>query len=405
MVVRAIPLSQRARLTRLPAGLVGFSRLVGVRDTGRSSTSVVTLRFGLAPTDLAAVRTSALAVYEDDPPGNKKVWQVVPGTRLLPGGQVEITLTDPQIASGSDARFATYAPLAPPNLAPVIAAVYPAQGARVRGRTQLLSAAVGDDELLNTGRFALFVDGKRRGGVSFRNGNVIFRIGGLAPGGHRAALLVVDQSGLRTTRAWTFTVLNGRPTILRRRALPRPGSFVLTRGVVRVRIPVRDDQRVVRALTRVRVDGRVVRARVVRGPARGPGAAGPGPPPDRRARGRPRRGGRHPRLGLPHRPPLTPWPGGPARRASIAGAWTNRSIPPGPRAAGGWTGASSSPPSSAARWSCWCWCCSSSGWPTGASAPASTTRWTPASAWPPPPSACRCSRPAPPAGSRRPAGG
>ena len=226
---------------------------------------MITLRFGLAPTDLAAVRTSALAVYEDDPPGNRKMWQVVPGTRLLPGGQVEITLTDPQIASGNDSRFATYGPLAPPNLAPVIAAVYPAQGARVRGRTQLLSAAVGDDELLNTGRFALFVDGRRRGGVSFRNGSVIFRIGGLAPGGHRAALLVVDQDGLRTTRAWTFTVLNGRPAILRRRALPRPGSFVLTRGVVRLRIPVRDDQRVVRALTRVRVDGRVVRVRIVGG--------------------------------------------------------------------------------------------------------------------------------------------
>jgi Right handed beta helix region len=265
VILRAVPQSQRVRLTRLPSGLVGFNRLVGVRDTGRSSTSVVTLRFALAPTELAAVRTSALAVYEDDPPGNKRTWQAVPGTRLLPGGQIEVTLTDAQIASGSDARFATYGPLAPPNLAPVIAAVYPAQGARVRGRTQLVSAAVGDDEVLSTGRFALYIDGRRRGGVRFGNGNVIFRVGGLSPGTHRASLMVVDQSGVPTVRAWSFTVLNGRPSIQRRRALPRPGSFVLTHGIVRLRIPVRDDQRIVPALTRVRVDGRRVRARVVHG--------------------------------------------------------------------------------------------------------------------------------------------
>jgi hypothetical protein len=266
VILNAVPASARFRLSRLPSGLVSFNRFVGIRDTGGSSTSVVTLRFALSPTDLGNIRQSGLGVYEDDRPGNRGAWQAVPGSRLLPTGQVEVTLTDRQIASGSDSRFATYGPLAPPNLAPVITAVYPAQSARVRGRNQVISAAVGDDELLGTGRFALFVDGRRRGGVRYSGGNVVFRVGGLSLGNHRAAILVVDQSGARTVRAWTFTVLNRRPSITRRRAVPHPDSFVLTRrGRVRIRVPVRDDQRIVPALTRMRVDGHRVRARVVRG--------------------------------------------------------------------------------------------------------------------------------------------
>jgi hypothetical protein len=257
--------AQTFRLSPLPTGLVSFNRFVGVRDAGGSSTSVVTLRFAVTPAELGAIRSSALAVYEDDRPGNRGAWQPVPGTRLLPTGQVELTLTDRQIASGSDSRFATYGPLAPPNLAPVISAVYPAPNARVRGRTQLVSAAVGDDEALSTGRFALYLDGRRRGGVRLRGGDVIFRVGGLRPGLHRAALLVVDQSNLRTVKGWSFTVLNRRPSVIRSRALPRPGSFVLTRGAVRLRVPVRDDQRVARALTRLRVDGRLVRPRIAGG--------------------------------------------------------------------------------------------------------------------------------------------
>jgi hypothetical protein len=265
VILRATSQAERLRLSALPTGINAFNRYVDVRDAGKAPGSVVTLRFGLSPAELAGARLSALAVYEDDRPGNGRKWQAIPGTRMATPGQIDLTLTDGVIASGSDSRFATYGPLAPPNTAPVIAAVYPAPNTRVVGRQLLVAARVGDDDPLGPGGFALTIDGRRRGGVSYRSGSVVFRVPRLSLGLHEARLLVVDDSGLRTAQSWTFSVANRRPTVTRRRALPRPGAFVLSHRWVRIRVPVRDDQPLVRRLVRLRVDGRLVSGRLVRG--------------------------------------------------------------------------------------------------------------------------------------------
>jgi hypothetical protein len=265
VVLGALTAGGRASLSRLPDGLASLQRFVRVKDSSGSSRSAVTLRFGTSPSDLAAFRLSRLAVYEDDPAGNGRTWQAMSGTQVDPAGAVEVTLSDRVIASGSDSRFAVYGPLAPLNAAPVIAGVYPAPNGAVVGRRLLVAARVGDDDVLGTGSFALVIDGRRRGGVSYRDGAAIFRLR-LPLGRHDARLLVVDASGLRSTRAWSFTVRNARPTIVRRGALPRPGGFALSHGGrVRVRIRLKDDEPVVPALVRLRVDGRPVARRVRHG--------------------------------------------------------------------------------------------------------------------------------------------
>jgi hypothetical protein len=256
---------QRLSLTQIPAGFASLNRFVRVKDSGSTPTSSVTLRFDVSPNQLAPLRLSALQVYEDDRPGNRGRWLPTTGTRVNPAGAVEVTLGDRDIASGSDSRFAVYAPLGPPNVAPSLLAVYPRPGGVVRGRRVLVGAQVGDDEALGTGRFALFVDGRRRGGVSWRNGLVRFDAGRLRLGRHRAELLVVDASGLRSGRTWFFTVRNARPTITRRRAHPRPNGFVLSHRLVRIRVPVHDDLPLARGAARVRVDGRLVRSRIAHG--------------------------------------------------------------------------------------------------------------------------------------------
>lgn len=263
VVVDSVTEAQRAALSPLPAGLVSVGRVVRVRDGEASAGSIVALRFALGASEVLNLRRSALAIHEDDPAGNGGAWEAMP-TLIDPAGPASVTLSDAGIASGS-ARYATYAPLAPLNAAPAIAAVYPAPGSVIRGRNLIVGAGVGDDETLGSGAFRLTIDGRPIGGVSLTGGVVRFAAGRLSLGRHRASLLVADPSGLRTVRDWTFTIRNLRPTIVVTRARPRPGSFLLTRGLVRIRVPVRDDDLLKRLRVGVRVDGRPVRARLVRG--------------------------------------------------------------------------------------------------------------------------------------------
>jgi hypothetical protein len=267
----------RAGLSPLPDGLADPGRLVRVKDTGRAS-SQITLRFILSPDDAAAFRLAQASVWEDDPPGNGRRWQQVPGGSTDPGARtVTASLSDSRIASGSDSRYATYAALAPRNGAPEILSVFPAPGATMSGRTVVVSAAVRDDTPLSTGSFLLEVDGVRRGGPALRNGVVRFIVRDLAPGTRSARLTVVDQSGLRASRSWSFGVGNGRPTIVRRLALPRPGR-TLAAGRRTFLIPVRDDRgwRTLQALVVVngtRVPSRIRAGRIIATPVLRPGGA------------------------------------------------------------------------------------------------------------------------------------
>ncbi len=298
--------ARRGRLghRRFPAGAPhpaagGAGRLQPPRGcaTTAGSTSVITLRFGLAPTDLAAVRDVGAGGLRGRPARNPEDVQVVPGTRLLPGGQVEITLTDPQIASATTPRFATYGPLAPPNLAPVIGAVYPAQGAR---------CAVARDCLGG---------GERRRGAHHRPASPCSSTAGA--GAASACATAASSSASAAWRGgtgprcwWSTGTACGRPapgpsrcsTAARpscaaapcrgRELRPHPGRGAPAHpGAGRPARGARPDPGPGRRPSRARPHRR--------GPAGGPGPAGPGPSPDRGAGGRPRRGGRHPRLGLP----------------------------------------------------------------------------------------------------------
>jgi parallel beta helix pectate lyase-like protein len=263
VVLSALP--SGFRTSRLPVGVSSLGRLVRVKDGGAARTSVVALRYVLPPALLSPYRLGALLVHEDDPPGNARVWQPLTNTRVdAIAGTIDVTLTDAQIASGSDARFATYGPLAPLNSAPQIGDVYPASGAVVSGRNLLVAAFASDDATLGTGSFALYIDGRRRGGVSYREGKVVFRQR-LTLGLHRARLLVVDPSNLMAAREWSFTVRNVRPTVLLREAVPRPAARVRTRGPVTLVIPVSDDLPVSAGRVQLSIDGRRVRFRLLKG--------------------------------------------------------------------------------------------------------------------------------------------
>ncbi|MEW6581172.1 MAG: right-handed parallel beta-helix repeat-containing protein [Actinomycetota bacterium] len=263
VIVSTPTAAQRNALTGLPPGYLSVGRFVRVRDTGGGVASAVTLRFHVPPVELAPLRLAGVQVFEDDPSGNRRQWQAVPGTRVDgAGGTVEVSLADGQIASGSDARFATYGPLGPPNGAPEILGVLPLPGVLVRGRDVAVRARVRDDEALGTGSFLLEVDGRRRGGVSLRGDLVQFLVGRLRPGIHTVRLAVVDANLLRAERTWSFAVTNGRPHILVRRAIPRPGALVLARRVITIAVPLVDDLPLATARTSLRVDGRQVPARV-----------------------------------------------------------------------------------------------------------------------------------------------
>jgi hypothetical protein len=249
----------RAAQSRLPNRTVALGRYVRIRNTGAGA-SVVQVRFVLSPADLVKGRQSGIRVFEDDPAGNRRRWQLVRGSRIDPTGFAEARLTDPQIASGSAARFATYAPLAPFNTAPEIVSLFPSNGGAYEGRNGVMSAVARDDGPLSASSFRLEVDGTRRGRLTLRNGNPVWPFVRLGVGPHIAKLTVTDAAGLATEVVWSFTVLNFKPQVQRALSKPRPGSIVRrVRGLVRLSILMRDDQRIVPGRARVRVDGRLVR--------------------------------------------------------------------------------------------------------------------------------------------------
>jgi hypothetical protein len=268
VILSTVTAAQRAALTGAPPGLLSLNRFLRVRDTGGGPSSAVRLRFAVPTAELAALRLSAVKVYEDDPTGNRRQWQEVPGTRIdLAAGAVEADLTDRGIASGSDARFATYGPLGPPNGAPEILGVLPLDGGLARGRDVAIRARVRDEEPLTTGSFLLEIDGIRRGGVSLRGDLVQFLPGRLPLGVHRARLVVVDQNRLAAGRIWSFEVVNRAPRILVRQARPRPSSLVLVRRLTTIAVPVRDDLPIRTVKASMRVNGRQVRTRILGGRA------------------------------------------------------------------------------------------------------------------------------------------
>jgi hypothetical protein len=268
VILSTVTAAQRAALTGTPPGLLSLNRFLRVRDTGGGPSSAVRLRFAVPTAELAALRLGAVKVYEDDPTGNRRQWQEVPGTRIdLAAGAVEADLTDRGIASGSDARFATYGPLGPPNGAPEILGVLPLDGGLARGRDVAIRARVRDEEPLTTGSFLLEIDGIRRGGVSFRGDLVQFLPGRLSLGVHRARLVVVDQNRLAAERTWGFEVVNRAPRILARQARPHPSSLVLVRRLTTIAVPVRDDLPIRTVKASMRVDGRRVRTRILGGRA------------------------------------------------------------------------------------------------------------------------------------------
>lgn len=261
VAVAAATAAQRLQLAAPPAGLSGLNRVVRVRDLDADPGSGITLRFGFSPTELAGLRPSGLTVYEHDRAGNPAVWEALPTAPLAANGALDVTLTDPVIASGSDDRFAFYAPFGPFNAAPQVASVYPNPGVVNRGRKLVIGAAVADDGPLTRRSFRLVVDGRNRGGAVYRAGIVRYRLT-LRPGLHGVVLRVRDDAGQETTQSWRFRVRNAKPTVDLRRALPRPGSFRLSRGPVAISIPVRDDQTLQRRRVRMLVDGQAVTARL-----------------------------------------------------------------------------------------------------------------------------------------------
>lgn len=261
VIVSSATAAHRRGLSRLPARTTALDRFVRVRDTG-AGTSVVRLRFLLSAADLVRGRQSGIRVFEDDPPGNRRRWQVVPGSRIDATGFAEARLTDGRIASGSDGRFAVYAPLAPVNTAPQVLGVFPPNGGTYIGRNVVVSALVRDDSPLGTGSFRLDVDGRRRGGIELRNSSPVWPFVRLPVGTHTARVQVVDAGGRSAERSWSFTIVNFTPQVKRLLSRPRPKAVVRTRGFVRLSILLRDDERITLARTRVRVDGRRVQVRL-----------------------------------------------------------------------------------------------------------------------------------------------
>lgn len=266
VVLSSLTAAQRANLSPIPTTLQSPGRFVRVKDTGGGATSAVTLRFGLAGA-LGGLRASGLAVYEDDPPANARTWQAQPTAPLAADASLDIALADNQIASGSDKRFAVYGPLAPPDVAPIIASVQPRPGKIVRGRNVQFAIRFADDDALQPRSFRLVVDGKVRRGAKIVKGKVRFRTR-LKVGRHSAILKVTDPAGQATIRTWNFRVRNATPTIVRRVARPRPNSFTLTRGRVVLSVPVIDDAPLVTRRTRMSVNGRRVAAKLRKGKLR-----------------------------------------------------------------------------------------------------------------------------------------
>ena len=255
VILSASTAASRAGLVPIPPGFVNLGRFIRVRDIGSPNTSTVTLRFAFAPGDLAPTRTGSVQVYEEDRPGNGAIWQVVPGTAADPAGPIQITLSDSQIASGSDARYATYAPIGTSNAPPALRLIEPRAGGITFGRDVDVTAAVADDEALPAGQPVLIVDGKPMPGLRLAGGIARWTTFPIPVGPHAATITVTDSRGLQARADWQFTVRNGRPGIALTRANPGPGEVVRNRQVILLRVPLRDDLAPRRLRVRLRVDG------------------------------------------------------------------------------------------------------------------------------------------------------
>jgi hypothetical protein len=251
--------AERRARSPLPRRTVTLGRFLRIRDSGAGS-SVVRLNFLLTPADVARVQSAGIRVYEDDPAGNRRRWQLVRGSRLEPGFAFA-RLADNQIASGSDGRFAMYAPLAPRNAAPAIASVFPVNQATWVGRDVVVSAAVRDDAALATSAYNLTIDGRRRTRLELRGGTVVWPFVRLPVGPHSASLTVTDSGGRTATTNWAFTVINRTPQVKRLRSRPAPRQVVRSRGFIRLSILMSDDEAILRDRANVKVDGRKVAVR------------------------------------------------------------------------------------------------------------------------------------------------
>ena len=245
----------RPSLVPIPPGFVNLGRFIRVRDIGSPNTSTVTLRFAFTAADLVSTRTGSVQVYEEDRPGNGAIWQLVPGTVADPAGPIQVTLSDSQIASGSDARYATYAPIGTSNAPPALRLIEPRAGGVSFGRDVDITAAVSDDEALPAGQPVLTVDGKPISGLQLAGGIARWKTFPIPEGPHGATITVTDSRGLQARADWQFTVKNGRPGIALTRANPGPGEVVRNRQVILLRVPLRDDLAPKRLRVRLRVDG------------------------------------------------------------------------------------------------------------------------------------------------------
>lgn len=262
VLLSAVSVAARSRLAAPPEGLAAVGRYVSVADARGSENSSVTLNFPVAALELGDRRPSGTTIWEHDS-ANPGGWQALAGAPALADGSVEVTLADGTIASGSDSRAAIYAPLGTRNDPPAIAAVFPRAKSVVRGRELLVAGLAADDGPITRKSWRLVVDGKPRGGARLVGREVRYKVR-LKPGAHTARLVVTDDAGQKAASEWRFRVVNVRPTIRRRAALPRPNSFKLSRGRVVVSVPVSDDQSLRQRQVQMFVNGRRVAAKIRR---------------------------------------------------------------------------------------------------------------------------------------------
>lgn len=261
VLLSAVSVADRSRLAAPPEGLAAVGRYVAIADARGSENSSVTLNFPVTAAELGDRRPSGTTIWEHDPGANPGAWQALAGAPALADGSVQVTLADGTIASGSDSRAAIYAPLGTRNDPPAIAAVFPRAKSVVRGRDLLVAGLAADDGPITHRSWRLVVDGKARGGARQVGREVRYRVR-LKPGPHTARLVVTDDAGQRASNEWRFRVVNVRPTIRRRAALPRPNSFKLSRGRVIVSVPVSDDQSLRARQVQIFVNGRRVAAKM-----------------------------------------------------------------------------------------------------------------------------------------------
>jgi LuxR family maltose regulon positive regulatory protein len=266
VVLSAATAAQLAAGSAVPVGLLPVGAFVRLKAAPPVTESRVTLRFLLDPGELAGFRAPELGVYRDAPAARGGGWTSVAGSRVDPAGAVEAPVAETRIGGASPIRFATYGALGARIGTPILRDLVPVPGARVTGRTFTMRARVLDDGRVRPRGIALWLDGRRRGGVALRGQLAVLRVTRVTLGRHVARLLVRDAAGLRAVRQWSFTVRNGPPVILAAGAVPRAGALVRARsGGVHLSIPARDDEPVRATRVRLLVDGRRIKVKVVAG--------------------------------------------------------------------------------------------------------------------------------------------